>query len=63
MNQTMNRDKMVEIFRAVGLDDAAMRKLHEEFERRYPAQHQSFLEWLQFSPQDIATIRNRSKSA
>jgi hypothetical protein len=37
-----------------------MHKWHAEFERRYPAGHQNFLEWLNLPADKIADIRRRS---
>jgi len=33
---------------------------HQAFERKSPAGHQSFLEWLNISEEEIVTIRSRS---
>jgi len=44
-------------FQAVGLDEQAMRKWHRLFEEENPDGHQSFLEWLGASPDQIAGIR------
>lgn len=61
MTSAMHREQWIDLFHAIGLDESAMQRWHAEFERRYPAQHQSFLEWLQFSPADIAQVRDRSR--
>jgi hypothetical protein len=57
----MTREQWVEVFQAIGLDEATMRKWHCEFERRYPAQHQSFLEWIGLSAKDIVSVRKFSQ--
>jgi len=57
-NEAMNKDKWVELFRAIGLDEQAMVKWHKEFEARYPNGHQSFLEWLGVPSGEIADIRS-----
>lgn len=57
----MNVDQWVEVFRATGLDEAMMRRWHQEFERRHPEQHESFLQWLNLPPDDILRIRKESK--
>ncbi|OPY06879.1 MAG: hypothetical protein A4E66_02125 [Syntrophus sp. PtaB.Bin001] len=44
-------------FQAVGLDEQAMEKWHRLFETENPAGHQSFLEWLGVSAEQIAAIR------
>ena len=56
----MNVEQWVEVFRATGLDDAMMQRWHREFERRYPEQHESFLNWLGAPSGDILKIRNTS---
>jgi hypothetical protein len=58
----MNREQWVELFQAAGLNEAMMRKWHCEFERRYPAQHQSFLEWINLPAEDILKVRKRSQA-
>lgn len=57
----MTREQWVEVFQATGLDEATMRKWHCEFERRYPNQHQSFLEWIGLSTNDVISVRKRSQ--
>ena len=57
-NEVMNKERWVEVFAAVGLDEAQMRCWHVEFERRYPAGHQDFLEWLGLPPAEVAAIRD-----
>jgi len=56
-NEVMNKEKWVLLFREIGLDDATMRKWHQEFEARYPTEHQSFLEWLKIPEAEISMIR------
>ena len=56
----MKVDEWVELFRAIGLEEAQMHKWHAEFERRYPDGHQSFLEWLNIGPDKIADVRRKS---
>jgi hypothetical protein len=53
----MSKEKWVAMFREIGLDEAAMRQWHRLFERRHPAEHQAFLEWLQIPEAEIAAIR------
>lgn len=56
----MTREQWVEVFQAIGMDEPAMRNWHREFERRYPAHHQSFLEWIGLSADDILSVRKFS---
>jgi hypothetical protein len=60
---TVTKDVWVEMFRAIGLDDGAMHRWHQEFERRAPSGHQSFLEWLQIPAEEIERIRAHSRKA
>jgi len=57
----MNVEQWVEVFRAAGMDEATMHQWHREFERRYPAQHESFLKWLGVPSDEIVKIRKASK--
>jgi len=57
MENKMRLDEWVRRFRAVGLDDAAMKKWHGLFEKEDPEGHQSFLEWLSLPADKIAEIR------
>lgn len=56
-NEAMNKENWVLLFREIGLDDETMVKWHREFETRFPAGHQSFLEWLQIPTAEIERIR------
>ena len=56
----MNTEQWMEIFRATGLDDEMMHKWHREFEKRYPEEHQRFLEWLNIPSEKINMIRQKS---
>lgn len=56
-SEVMNKEKWVLLFREIGLDEATMKQWHREFEARYPEGHQSFLEWLNISGDEIVRIR------
>ena len=56
-NEVMNKEKWVLLFREIGLDDTGMKRWHQAFEARYPQGHQSFLEWLNISENEIGRIR------
>ena len=49
------------MFREIGLDEAQMHRWHRLFESRHPDSHQTFLEWLGISRQDIDQIRAESR--
>ena len=59
----LTRDAMVAIFRAAGLDDDGMNRLHMHFEKTDPAAHQRFLESLGLSTDYIANIRRQSRKS
>jgi hypothetical protein len=58
----MNTEQWIELFSAIGLDKPMMHKWHQEFEKRYPEEHQRLLEWLNVPSEEIKSIRqNASK--
>ncbi len=56
-NESMTKENWVLLFREIGLSDETMREWHQRFEARYPDGHQSFLEWLGISKDEIKSIR------
>jgi DNA-binding transcriptional MerR regulator len=60
---SVDKEMFVELLRAAGMDDDAMRKLHSEFERRAPEAHHNFLLMLGISEQETHLIRKRSAVA
>ena len=61
MGSNMSAVEWVKLFRETGLDEAQMKKWHHLFEIRHPDGHQSFLEWLGLSVQEIDRIRRESR--
>ncbi len=59
--QPFGKDAWVEMFRAVGLDEAMMHRWHHEFETRWPVEHESFLTWLGVPGADITRIRSSAQ--
>ena len=57
----LTREAMVAIFRAAGLDDDGMDRLHVQFEQTDPAAHQRFLESLGLDAGHIARVRGQSR--
>ena len=55
--EVMDKEKWVQLFREIGLDDATMTQWHQAFEAHYPDGHQSFLEWLNIPADEIGRIR------
>jgi len=56
-NEMMNKENWVLLFKEIGLDEATMIQWHKAFEARFPAGHQSFLEWLNIEENEIRHIR------
>ncbi|MDD2897808.1 MAG: MerR family transcriptional regulator [Desulfuromonadaceae bacterium] len=56
----VDKEMFVELLRAAGMDDDAMRQLHIEFERRVPEAHHAFLLSLGISEQEARMIQRMS---
>lgn len=54
---TVNKEMFVAMLRAAGMDEAAMKRLHVEFERREPEAHHAFLLSLGISEHQALQIR------
>ena len=61
MGSKMTVKEFAQMFREIGLDEAAMQKWHALFEQRHPESHQSFLEWLGLGAAQIEQIRAHSR--
>ena len=61
--RSLDKQGWVAILRATGLDDEAMRRWHVEFERLSPGAHQDFLESLGIGRDEIARIRDGSRTS
>lgn len=57
----MSKEKMVEVLKAAGMDEAQLRKLHREFERLHPEGHAEFLRFLGVSEKEALEIRKASR--
>jgi DNA-binding transcriptional MerR regulator len=62
-SRAIDKARWVAILRAAGLDDDAMHRWHQEFERMAPNAHQDFLESLGLPKAEIARIRKWSRVA
>jgi MerR family transcriptional regulator, thiopeptide resistance regulator len=60
---TIDQQAWMEMLRAAGMDEKAMRKWHSEFERRAPEAHHRFLLALGISEEEALFIRKRSMEA
>jgi len=58
--KTTGKQLWVEMFRAAGMDEAAMRNWHREFELRAPEDHHAFLLALDISEKEALQIRKLS---
>lgn len=56
----MDKDSWSALFRAVGMDEAAMRNWHRLFEQNNPAAHEAFLRQLGLDSAEVARIRAES---
>lgn len=59
----VDKQAWIEMLRAAGMDEAAMKRWHVEFERRAPEAHQQFLLSLGISEAEAHFIRKRSAEA
>jgi DNA-binding transcriptional MerR regulator len=59
--KVMNKKQWVNILRASGMDDKAMRQWHIQFEKNLPEAHTDFLESLGINPEEIKAIKQWSK--
>lgn len=57
---TVDKQAWVEMLKAAGMDEAAMRRWHVEFERRAPEAHHQFLLTLGIPEDEVLFIRKRS---
>jgi hypothetical protein len=57
MRKKVAKEDWIAMFREIGLDDEAMNKWHQLFEKRHPEGHADFLRWLGLSSDEIARIR------
>jgi DNA-binding transcriptional MerR regulator len=58
----ISKEKWVSIMKACGLSNEQMNRWHAEFERSAPAEHQEFLEFLRIPAEEIASIRQKSRT-
>ena len=56
-NKVFNKEKWISLFKKVGLTNEQMKLWHQHLEMQYPDDHQSFLEWLNLSTEEILLIR------
>jgi DNA-binding transcriptional MerR regulator len=62
-SKVMNKEQWVNILKASGMDENAMRQWHIEFERDLPEAHSDFLESLGIDTKEITKIKAWSKAA
>ena len=61
MGAKMTVKEFKQLFREIGLDEAAMRKWHALFEQRHPESHRSVVEWLGLDAAQIEQARACSR--
>ena len=59
----VTKEKFTAVLRASGFSDEDMRRLHTEFEKNAPSEHQEFLEFLHIPAAEIQAIRAWSGGA
>jgi DNA-binding transcriptional MerR regulator len=59
--EMLTKDKLVAVMKAAGLTETHMQAFHAAFERSAPEEHQEFLEALRIAPEEIRTIRQKSR--
>jgi DNA-binding transcriptional MerR regulator len=60
--EMMTKDKWVSIMRASGFTEADMHRWHAEFEKAAPEDHREFLEYLKIPEEEVANIREWSRT-
>ncbi|WP_426416813.1 hypothetical protein [Aestuariirhabdus sp. LZHN29] len=66
MNQPVtgiSKQQWVDLFVAIGLDEASMQRWHQLFEARHPQSHECFLRWLGENDVEVARIRQWSRDS
>jgi len=58
---SIDKQAWIEMLRAAGMDEAAMKRWHREFERRSPEAHHQFLLALGISEDEARLIREQSR--
>ena len=54
------KDSLVELLQFAGIDENARRRLHNQFEKKFPDKHQEFLQLIGLTPEQISEIRELS---
>jgi DNA-binding transcriptional MerR regulator len=62
-NPAFDKQTFVTVLSSAGLDELAQHRLHMEFEKNAPDSHQTFLEFLGLSADEIAVVREQSKKS
>ncbi|MDD3045551.1 MAG: hypothetical protein PHF33_08860 [Candidatus Delongbacteria bacterium] len=57
----MTKEKITGLFKECGITEEQMMQFHKLFEAKYPADHKSFLEWLNIPANEVDNIRKMSK--
>jgi hypothetical protein len=57
----VTKQKFVSILRSAGITEEQMKRLHAEFEKTAPQEHEEFLQFLHIPPAEIAQIRESSR--
>ena len=61
MQEKIDKEDWVAMFRDIGMSDESMMKWHHLFETRHPEGHEDFLTWLGMPSDEIKNIRAKSR--
>lgn len=57
----LSKERFKKVLENSGFNDDELTKLHAEYEKEAPEEHQAFLEFMGFSPEEITEIREFSR--
>ncbi len=60
---TIQKDSFVGVLQSAGINDKAMWKLHNQFEKQFPEKHETFLQLLGLTTEQVGEIRRWSREA
>lgn len=56
----MTKQQWISLFEEIGLDKRQMNEWHQRFEKRFPEDHEAFLQWLNIPEGEIRQIRSEA---
>lgn len=58
---TIQKDSFVELLQSAGINDRAQWRLHNQFEKQFPEKHETFLQLLGLTQEQVGKIRDWSR--